>query len=229
MPGEVEAGLPWRKIAVLAVVAVVLLTVINLSPLRHYLGHLQDLSDRIRGLGWMAPLALMLGVAVLVAVGFPRLALCVVAGMALGFWSGLLWAQLGTLLGNYATFLAVRAGSGDWAQHYLSRRGRLRNLIRLEGISGVILARQLPLPGLVVNLALGVFPIRHRDFVIGTIIGQLPQAIPCTLIGAGAVAASFAGSVGVIGLAVIVAVLAWLGLRWWVRRQRPAVAQSATS
>ena len=212
---------PWRKLAVLAGVVVVLLGIVYLSPLRGYLGRLHQLSDQIRRLGWMAPGVLTLGVAVLVAVGFPRLLLCVIAGMALGFWQGLLWAQVGTLVGNYVLFLGARFFLHDWAVRLLAHRGRgLHDLVRQEGIAGVILARQVPVPGLVINLACGLLPLRQRQFLIGTVIGQLPEAIPCTLIGAGALGGSFQKSVGLIGLGVAVAIVGWMSLRWYLRRQR---------
>jgi len=119
---------------------------------------------------------------------------------------------LGTLLGNYATFLVARFAARQWAEHYLSKRGKLHTLVQREGIAGVILARQLPVPGLLVNLACALFPLRHRDFLIGTLLGQLPEAVPCTLIGAGALKGA-----GLIGLGVAVAVVAWIGLRRLLR------------
>jgi uncharacterized membrane protein YdjX (TVP38/TMEM64 family) len=189
-----------------------MLALVYLSPLRAWLGRLREISGQIRGLGVLAPLAVMVSIAVLVAVGFPRLVLCAIAGMALGFWSGLVWAQLGTLLGNYATFLVARFAARQWAEHYLSKRGKLHTLVQREGIAGVILARQLPVPGLLVNLACALFPLRHRDFLIGTLLGQLPEAVPCTLIGAGALKGA-----GLIGLGVAVAVVAWIGLRRLLR------------
>jgi uncharacterized membrane protein YdjX (TVP38/TMEM64 family) len=125
------------------------------------------------------------------------------------------------LLGNYISFILIRAGVRDWAQRELSRRAPLQRSIQLiqqKGALGVVLARQLPLPGMLINLACALFPITHFDFVVGTLIGQLPQAIPFTLIGAGVLQASFEKSVGLIGLAVVIAVLAWLGLRLALRR-----------
>ena len=224
-----ETQPPWRKLAVLAGVVVVLLGIVYLSPLRGYLGRLHELSDYIRGLGWMAPVVLTLGVAVLVAVGFPRLVLCVIAGMALGFWSGLLWAQVGTFIGNYVLFLGARFFLHDWAVRVLAHRGRrLHDLVRQEGVAGVILARQLPVPGLVINLACGLLPLRQSQYVIGTLIGQLPEAIPCTLIGAGALGGSFKKSAGLIGLGVAVAILAWFTLRWFLHRRRTAPLAEAS-
>jgi uncharacterized membrane protein YdjX (TVP38/TMEM64 family) len=225
---EAAAGLPWRKILLLAAAVLGLLAVVYLSPLRHYLDHMRELSDSIKGLGLLGPVVLCGSVAVLVAVGFPRLVLCVIAGMALGFWSGLFWAQLGALLGNYAMFLLVRLHGRGWAERYVSKHGRLHGLICRKGITGVVLARQVPAPGLLINLACGLLPLRHRDFLIGTAIGQLPAAIPCTLIGAGVLAKSFGKSVWVIGLAVLFVLLLWLGLKWYLRRPN-AIASSSSS
>jgi uncharacterized membrane protein YdjX (TVP38/TMEM64 family) len=206
--GSLPAKPPWRRIVALGAIVGLVLALVYLSPLRAWLGRLREVSDQVRGMGVLAPLVVVTGIAVLVALGFPRLLLCAIAGMALGFWSGLLWAQLGTLLGNYAVFLVARFAARQWAEHYLSKRGKLHALVRREGIAGVILARQLPVPGLLVNLACGLLPLRHRHFLIGTLLGQLPEAVPCTLIGAGAIR-----NARLIGLGVAVAVLAWVGLR----------------
>jgi uncharacterized membrane protein YdjX (TVP38/TMEM64 family) len=179
-------------------------------------------------LGALAPLALMAAVAALVAVGFPRLPLCGIAGMALGFWSGLFWAQLGTLLGNYALFVLARAVGRDRAQRFLSRRAGLKITIQQRGALGVFLARQIPMPGLVINLACALLPIRHLDFIIGTVIGQLPLAIPFTLIGAGVLQPSFKKSVSLIGLAVFASFLIWFGLRYALRRLRSGAPTDAS-
>jgi uncharacterized membrane protein YdjX (TVP38/TMEM64 family) len=218
--GEIEVRPRGRNLVWWVIAVGALLALVYLSPWRAYLGRLGEVSEYLKGLGLLAPLVLTLAVALLVGAGFPRWPLCVIAGTALGFWSGLLWAQLGTLLGNYVVFLVVRLGSKEWAQRYLSKRARLQNVIQQEGISGVILARQMPLPGLLINLACGLLPLRQRDYLIGTIIGQMPLAIPCTLIGAGVLQASSKKSVVLIGLAVAAAVLVWVGLRYALRVQK---------
>ena len=224
-PTTEKASLPekvkpaWRGMLLLGLVAVILFALIYLSPLRQYLGRVRELSDQVRSLGWQAPLVFTISVGVLVAVGLPRLFFCVLGGMAMGFWQGLLWAQLGTLLGNYVVFGLARSWARDWARQYLSRHGKLQNVLLEEGIAGVILARQLPLPGLLINLACGLLSIGRGDFLLGTVIGQLPEAIPCTLIGAGVLEASFRRSLGVISLGVASAVVIWLVLRWALRRR----------
>ena len=221
--GDDQVPPSWRKIALLAIGAGALLTVVYFSPLRQYLSHAGELSERIRDFGALAPLVVVVSISLLVAIGFPRLALCGIAGMALGFWSGLLWAQLGTLLGNYAVFILartilVRAGARDWAQRFVSRRSRLNSTVQQRGVLGVFLARQVPLPGSVINLACALLPIPHWDFIVGTVLGQLPLAIPCTLIGAGILQPSFKKGITLIGLAIVASVLAWFCLRWACRR-----------
>jgi uncharacterized membrane protein YdjX (TVP38/TMEM64 family) len=215
---EPEPRPSWKKMVGLALIALALFSIVYFSPLHVYLSHWREVSDQIRSFGALGPLVLTLGVALLVGIGFPRLVFCVIAGMAFGFWSGLLWAQLGTLIGNYAVFVVVRAKGRDWAQRFISRRARLQGIVQHQGVLGVVLARQVPLPGMLINLACAFLPITHSNFLLGTLIGQLPQAIPCTLIGAGVLQQSFAKSVSLIGLAVAVAILAWLGLRLALRR-----------
>lgn len=221
-PGGRQLRRSSLKVVVLALGVGALLVIVYLSPLRQYLGNLQDLSQRIRSFGPVAPLVLCGGVALLVALGFPRLLFCFLAGMALGFWSGLFWAQLGTLVGNYVLFLVVRGLGRDWGERLLSKRLDFHRLVEQRGALGVVLARQLPLPGLFINIGCALLPIRHIDYLTGTIIGQLPQAIPCTLIGAGLLQASLRKSIGVIGLAVALSIVGWLCLRYLLnRRARP--------
>jgi len=224
LPAQIKP--PWRRIALFCVLVAALLALVYLTPLKSYLLR-GELSQALRNMGWMGPVVLMFSVALLVALGFPRLLFCVLAGMTLGFWQGLLWTQLGTLLGNYILFLVARTGGGEWMRHLVSKRARLSDLLQKDGITGVILARQLPIPGLFINLGFGLISIRQRDFLLGTIIGQLPAAIPCTLIGAGVLKDSFSKSIGLIGLAVAAAIVLFIGFRAFLRRT--AAVSSSTS
>jgi len=218
VPSDPEQQRSWIKFVISAVVVGVLLGIVYFSPLKDYLGRAQDLSQKIRSFGALAPLVLTLIVGLLAALGFPRSVLCMLAGMALGFWSGLFWAQLGTLLGNYVLFLVARGFGRDWADRIVQKRAGLLRLSRERGTTGVFLARQLPLPGLIINLLCAVLPIRQRDFLLGTILGQLPQAIPFTLMGAGLLQASFKKGIALIGLAVVVAFAAWFVVGQALRR-----------
>jgi uncharacterized membrane protein YdjX (TVP38/TMEM64 family) len=122
----------------------------------------------------------------LVAAGMPRLLFCPIGGLAFGFWYGLLWTQVATLGGYYALFLFVRWGGGDFVLRHWPRVGRLKE--HFHGHSAVLVVfavRQLPISGLFINFLLGLSPIRHRHFLLGTAFGILPEAIPFTLVASG--------------------------------------------
>jgi len=123
---------------------------------------------------------------VLVAAGMPRLLFCPVGGLAFGFWYGLLWTQVATLAGYYVLFLFVRWGGQDFVLRHWPRVGQLKK--RFLGHSAALMVftvRQLPISGLIINFLLGLSPIRHSHFLIGTAFGILPAAIPFTLVASG--------------------------------------------
>jgi uncharacterized membrane protein YdjX (TVP38/TMEM64 family) len=148
-------------------------------------------------------------VAVLVAVGVPRLLLCPIGGMAFGFWQGLLWAQLGTMLGYYATFLFVRWSGRDFILRKWPRLNRYTRFSRKNGMISVLLIRQLPITGFYINLLLGLIPLSHADFLLGTVIGILPAAVPATLVGSGASAFSSGESKLYTLLAIAAGIALW--------------------
>jgi uncharacterized membrane protein YdjX (TVP38/TMEM64 family) len=91
-----------------------------------------------------------------------------------------------TLGGYYALFLFVRWGGRDFVLRHWSRVGRLKE--HFHGHSAVLVVfavRQLPISGLFINFLLGLSPIRHRHFLLGTAFGILPEAIPFTLVASG--------------------------------------------
>ncbi len=161
--------------------------IIYLPPVREQLGRIHEISDYFISLGWAGPLIFIPAVAVLVAVGVPRLLLCPIGGLAFGFWKGLLLTQLGTVFGFYGTFLFVRWSGRDMILRKFPRLKRYTEFSRRRGIITVLLIRQLPITGFYINLLLGLLPLSHADFLLGTIIGILPEAVPATLAGSSAV------------------------------------------
>ena len=220
-----ERPLAGRVTLLLGVLAL-LLAIVYLSPVKAYLGQWREISDQVRRMESGGPIVFALGVAVLVAMGFPRLLFCVIGGMTFGFGWGLLWTQTGTLAGNYLTFIFARWGGRHLVSRWLARRPKVNDLIRREGISAVLLARQVPVPGLFVNLAFGVSPVRQRQFLLGTALGQLPEAIPCVLIGCGMRQSSLGLSVGAMGLAGLILLMVWIGWRFVMRALRKGESRS---
>jgi uncharacterized membrane protein YdjX (TVP38/TMEM64 family) len=123
---------------------------------------------------------------VLVAAGMPRLLFCPIGGLAFGFWYGLLWTQVATLAGYYVLFLFVRWGGQDFVLRHWPRVGHSKNHFHGHSTALMVFAvRQLPVSGLIINFLLALSPIRHGHFLIGTVFGILPAAIPFTLVASG--------------------------------------------
>jgi len=193
------------------------LLVVYFSPLNHYLRNIQEINERLKHTGMAAPLIYTLGVFLLVAFGCPRLILCTLGGMAFGFFWGLIWSQLGTLMGSYVQFLFIGWGGRNLALRQKPSLNILAQLFKTRGIPAIVLLRQLPMPGVVVNVVLVLMNVRHTDYLIGALIGFPPQAIPSTLIGAGFIQQSFGKSFGYITGAIILLMMIWLLTGVYVR------------
>jgi uncharacterized membrane protein YdjX (TVP38/TMEM64 family) len=198
------------RLALIVAFFVAALLIVHFTPIRAWLGDANRLRANLAGLGfWVWPVSI-LAVAVLVSLGVPRLLLCAVGGMVFGFWIGLLITQIGSLLGHYAIFLFIRWAGRDWALHRWPRLHKWADLIHDHGIVGVFLVRQLPGHALLANLCLGLSHVKHRDFLIGTVLGLAPEAIPATLVGAGVVKASLLDTSGYLALAAAIVAMVWI-------------------
>jgi uncharacterized membrane protein YdjX (TVP38/TMEM64 family) len=186
------------------------LLIVHFTPIRARLGDANRLRATLAALGfWVWP-ASILAVAVLVSCGVPRLLLCAIGGMVFGFWIGLLITQTGSVLGHYGIFLFIRWTGRDWALHRWPKLHKWAELIHDHGIVGVFLVRQLPGHAMLANLCLGLSHVKHRDFLIGTVLGLAPEAIPATLVGAGLVKASLLDSSGYLALAAALVAMVWI-------------------
>ncbi len=208
-----------RKDLIFILAFVLLIFGLYLSPAKSYVEKLPELSARIQQTGFLAPLIFMLAVCVLVCAGVPRLLLCPIGGMAFGVFWGLIYCVAGTMLAYYIVFLFIRWGGGGFVNRHFPKIKLYTRFIRSGGIPAVILARQLPVHGMVINLMLGLSRIRHRDFLIGTAIGLFPEAIPFTIIGKGAKQGSIEKSIVYIVAAIIVLAALWLAVKIWSKRK----------
>jgi len=223
-PAREEKDFSLRELFIKAGLLMAFLTaclvLIFLSPLRDYLSHYREITVRLGEMGGYAPLYFICGVAVLVFFGVPRLLLCPIGGMAFGFFWGLLWTQIGTLLGFYTAFLFIRWGGRDLVVRYAPKIGRLAKRLKRSGLPAVILVRQLPVNGFFTNLLLGLMPISHVHFLLGTTIGILPEAVPCTLIGSGAAQMSFGRGASYMTIAMVLMLVFWIACGIFVKTAR---------
>lgn len=189
-----------------------------LSPLREYLSHVDRIRAAIEAWGAWAAFGYVLAATVLIAFGFPRLVCLPVAGLAFGFWWGLLLTQLATMAGYYVTFVFVRWGGREFVEKHFARLQKVHRVFHQHAVFTIILLRQLPISGLFINLLLGLSPITHMDFVLGTLLGTLPEAIPMAFLGSSAAHLSRAESAAWVAGALAFVVIIWLSFTWIVRR-----------
>ena len=223
-PKSGTADFAWKPLIVLAVVAAAF-ALVYFTPARKYFGDIQSVKYWLLSLGWTGPAAWMVIVFALVAAGMPRLLFCPIGGLAFGFWYGLLWTQVATLAGYYALFLFVRWGGRDFVLRHWPRVGLLKE--HFHGHSAALLVfavRQLPISGLIINFLLGLSPIRHRHFLLGTAFGILPEAIPFTLVASGMVKLTSQNTPLYIAAAVGVLLLVCASL-WYFSRHSKLLAE----
>ena len=151
-----------------------------------------------------------------IALGLPRLVLCGLGGMLFGFAEGLLVSQFAGVLGSYGAFLITRLWAPrEWVRRKLSKSEKLRGLLAHPSVMSIFIARQMPVPGIVPNVLLGVLPTRHRTFLLGTFIGYLPSNIPVALAGSSMGketlnTAILQVSISMVALGVFSALIVWL-------------------
>lgn len=186
------------------------LLLVYLSPLREHLAELRTFKEDIAALGARGKLLFITGLCLLNSLGVPRLILFPLGGLAFGFAQGLVVCMIGAMTAAYVVFLYARfAGRGVVMKKWPSV---LRMSSALEGRSFITVAllRQLPSPGHLTNLFLGISPVSHSAFLLGTLFGALPSGALAVMIGSSATQATDQGRFGMLGLAVGLLTLLWL-------------------
>jgi uncharacterized membrane protein YdjX (TVP38/TMEM64 family)/phosphatidylserine/phosphatidylglycerophosphate/cardiolipin synthase-like enzyme len=162
----------------------------------------------------------------------PVMVLIAMTVLAFGPWWGFLYAFTGMTLSALLTF-----GIGRVLGHNLvdrvagSRVYHVSRALASKGILAVVTIRLLPVaPFSVINAIAGATHIRTKDFLIGTMIGELPGLLGVALFVdqfTEAVRHPGAGSIGlVLAIAALLAAGA-LGIRRWLRGTSPeSFAQS---
>lgn len=220
-----RAGL---KMLLLACIAAACLALIHFTGLKDYLTNIHALKNQLGLLGIWAPVVFTASVALLVALGAPRLLFCALGGMAFGFVQGLIWSQLGTIIGAFLTFSFARWGGRPWVSRKIAAfdNQTIRKLVHRPSVLSVFLIRQIPVGGFFINLFLGVTSITSTTFLIGSFLGFLPEAVVVTLIGSGLGKHSTAQGVIQIGIAVACAALVLFFALWQKKASKGTRQQS---
>jgi uncharacterized membrane protein YdjX (TVP38/TMEM64 family) len=160
-----------------------------------------------------APVAAVLGIAVLALLLFPRTGIAVLAGLVFGPWTATGYIMLGTLLGGSVAFGVGRVLGREYLDQLAAGRGRMARLdawLDRRAFAAVVGARLLPVvPFGLLNYGFGATRVPLGTFVLGTAVGILPSTFLYTVVGA---SASDPTSPVFLGATALTAVLAVVGV-----------------
>ena len=213
-----------RKLLTLIGVGGILFFVVHVTPIGQQVRDWDALAEILKVGGFRADMYYVLICAFLIMVGVPRLLLCAIAGFVFGFWEGLLWSSFGSLVGSFAAFRAARWGGREWLVTHFGGHPLFGRIIRATPtIISVALIRMLPVSNAVVNVGLALGHVENRAFLLGSLLGFLPQGVIAVVIGSGmAEEVPWAGAVQ-IGIAALLLLVAFL----WTSRKRQQAAADA--
>lgn len=143
-----------------------------------------------------------------------------------GVWWGIFYTWIGAMVGALAVFYMARYFGSRWL-HSLVAKERLEQVdrwVERRGAIGLLLARMVPLPFIVVNYAAGVMrSVKAFDYAWTTGIGLLPYDIGAALVFLG-VSKRFTVWFIVGALAVV---LIWLAGYWFSRHVDKPIRRNA--
>lgn len=212
-----------RRLLILLAVAAAAFMLIYFTPVGEITRDVHRLRAFLAGDDFWAEVTYAAIVTGLVALGAPRLMFYVLGGLAFGFWQGLMLAQVGSLIGSYITFCAVRSGGRGWLKERFGNHRLVGKAFHVRSsIKAVVLIRQLPLSSVMINSGLALSQVSARVFLIGSFIGYLPQGVIAVLIGSGVVDEKAMDGVGkLVAAGVVLLVGAFLLWRWRKRGGNP--------
>lgn len=186
----------------------------HFTPLKAWITEVDAWKKFVREFGWMAHGVFVIACAAVVMMGVPRLPMCAAAGLIFGFGEGLILSLFGSTMGSYGAFVLSRHGFRRAAESRAEKWPWLKKLLRKPSIMRVFWVRQLMVPGLVLNVLLGMTPVRHSRFLLGTGLGYLPLNIAFSLVGSGLGKGSLATTLAqLLAAMAVINIAAWLVYR----------------
>jgi uncharacterized membrane protein YdjX (TVP38/TMEM64 family) len=174
------------KAILLAVILVTALAFVRFSPLGEYLkiSNIELLQQKIREFRGLAPAVFLIGGALLITLGTPRSVISILGGVVFGLFWGILLALLSALLGSTVIFLLTKwLGRPLFKQKVGKYLKAIEHHTKADGFLLVIIMRQLPLTSLLINVLIGLTSISTGIFLLGSIVGLLPETIIFALFG----------------------------------------------
>ncbi len=201
----------------------VCLGVVFFSPLRHELARVREWQIALDQMGPRAELVFIVAAALITALGFPRMVVYPIGGMAFGFWWGLTWSVVALLIGGYLPFLYARWGGRSFFLRHWPRLDGMAAYFRNRSYRTVVLLRILPMPGFITNALLGITHIKHRSFLLGTLLGSIPPGIPAALLGHSMLEEAGTAQATYVASSIVLFFILWVVIPF-ILRKHPNVA-----
>lgn len=201
-----------RKLLVLLAVGAVLLLLIHSTPVGEQIRNWDSLANLFKAGGIQAEAYFVLISAFLIMLGTPRLLFYGLGGFAFGFWEGLLWSLVSSLIGSYMAFKAARWGGREWlTERFGGRRFFQRVVHSRPTVASVAFLRMLPVSNGVINVGLALSRVGSRAFLLGSLIGFLPQGVVAVIVGSGVAAdVPWSGAIQIgIAAVLLLAIFLW--------------------
>jgi phospholipase D1/2 len=232
-PGE--AGIPWGKIGIAALMVAGLTALWHFTPVSEYLTaeNVIDLAEDFAG-RWWAPLVVLAAYTPASIVMFPRPLITLFAVVAFGAWQGFIYAMSGILIAAMATYYAGRYFDRDTVRRIAGDKlNRVSEILRQRGLMAVTAVRFVPLaPFAVESLVAGAIRIKAWHLLVGTFLGMLPGTLTATVFGdqiQTALRDPERINYWIVGGVVIFMLCATLAVRQWLYRTQLKEHQPARS
>lgn len=175
-----------RKLLTLLVIGGILFLVLHFTPLGRQVRDWDTLAGLFKTAGFRAELYFVLISSFLIMAGVPRLLFCALGGFAFGFWEGLLWSLVGSLIGSFIAFRAARWGGREWLSERFGKQRLFGRIVHAKPtVASVAVIRMLPVANAIMNFGLALSHVGNRAFLLGSLLGFLPQGVVATIIGSG--------------------------------------------
>ncbi|ALA59007.1 VTT domain-containing protein [Nitrospira moscoviensis] len=195
------------------------------TPVREQIDAAQ-LADQLHGWarGPAAPFVTLAAFLVGGVLVVPVLLLIAVTILAFGPWWGFLYALLGMTASALLTFgLGRVVGRGLVDRLAGVRLERINRLLKSKGLLAVITLRVIPVaPFSIINAVAGASHITTKDFLVGTVIGELPGLLSLALFVDQineTIRHPGAGSIAMLAVLAGIILLGAAGLRRWLQAE----------
>ncbi len=204
-------GKETRQVLMAVLLVAAFMAVAHFTPLKAWISNVQTWKKMVHDFGWGAHAIFMAACAGSVMLGVPRLPLCAAAGLVFGFGEGLVISLVASTLGSYGAFVLSRHGFRRAAESRAEKWPWLKKLLKKPSVLRVFWVRQLMVPGLVLNVLLGMTPVKHTRFLLGTALGYLPLNVAFSLVGSGLGKGSLATTMTqLLAAMAVINIAAWL-------------------